>query len=92
MTKAWELVEQGWVQGFSFGDEDGRPCRRDNAVKFCALGAIERAYPNSASSAAMQARNYLYHEYNNRASVSMWNDDPQRTQADVVRMLKGAGV
>lgn len=87
------LVAQGWCQGAMAKDAAGRACEACSpaAVAFDPLGAIERATLNLLDG----DRRYLIQNYykgfyalvrdlHTHSRLAAWNDDPLRTQADVL--------
>jgi hypothetical protein len=87
LREARALIERGWVQVLVAGDAKGRsaPLHSDTAVVFCPYGALQRV---------TVADNGLYGrllELVKRAvglgkgsSLIVWNDAPERTQAEVL--------
>ena len=86
--KAWELIEQkGWCQGATAKDGLGKevwPVTSSNACAYCAVGAIWACY--GYGYAGSEPHNKL--EENLDCLITEWNDDPQRTKAEVVAKLK----
>ena len=80
--KAWECIEQaGWWQA-SESWRDGR---------LCIFMAIRRAYEGDSTAIMEGARKVARHVAggdSNILQVYAWNDTPQRTQAEVVILLK----
>lgn len=95
--KAWELVRKGWCQGVFAMDADNNKVLSTDpfAVKWCILGAIFRCYPGCHSGTGMATAKVLevlgVLQRENRCfidSLSIWNDHPHRTQAEVVELLR----
>ena len=83
LKRARETIKQGWCQGANARDEQNTPvpvlC--DSAVKWCVIGAIFRQRKNAHMLCdrvrdAADAKNLV-----------SWNDDPNRTQADVLAVF-----
>ena len=94
LNKAADLIEPegAWTQG-NYGDqiiEDGRPI---GYKCLCVFGAISQCTPSS-SDGEVWAMNALADYLGLRAtgSVIVWNDDPSRTQAEVVSALRAAAI
>ena len=88
-NKAAALIEKGWNQNVYSEDEKGRVCEPRNrlAVSWCLSGALLRALNSSELDCSLkEARAYL----GLRVAVATWNDHPDRTQRDVVMLLKNA--
>lgn len=90
MTAAEFLDRHGWCQGAYARDKDGEIVRANDpaARSFCAEAALSMSYPNTyqfvcAFNAVQQACNDI---------LSNWNDAPGRTKAEVVDLLRKAGV
>ena len=86
--KAWELLSDPakWCQGQVAKDNEGNglPARSNDAVKWCALGAVFKCYPND--NIAWQMRGRI--EEITKVPVGSWNDYPDRRHQDVVDLLK----
>lgn len=91
LRRAADLVAQGWTQGWYATDANGNAFAPDhpNACKFCAIGAIKNA-------AAEQGSGYLpdilhhFSKHEGIHDIAEWNDDPSRTQGQVVAALRNA--
>lgn len=84
LRRARALVKRGWCQGHFAETADGRPCGRkaDNAVKWCAFGAILAAGGGAAPGALRQVLP--------ERSITSWNDTVGRTRAHVLRAFTKA--
>lgn len=94
LKKARELIRAGWAQEtFSLHKQDG--------ICYCALGAIGPAaggYPGDgvfvsdgpAYPAVVVLATALGPSVNPLTSVTVWNDDPKRTQEDVIALYDRA--
>ena len=89
--KPSEYVRKGWCQVVSSRDTDGRPCNPDdpNAAQWCLVGAVKAAYPEDTK-----------HRYNvctklqtalGKLQFARWNDNLNRTQAEVIALLESIG-
>lgn len=99
LSKAADLLEKpgAWTQGASSrnasGDPDDDNVIRRDAVCWCAYGAILKAAgetliigsPRAAAAAEIIDGIVV-------ADVTQWNDDPNRTQAEVVEALRQAAL
>src|SRR5215510_9152762 len=91
LRDAAEIVARGWCQGAwaqDKNDESVAPCS-DDAVKWCAIGALilaVRSQPCPDIAGALTALGRAIR----MASASQWNDNPKRTQAQVVNALRRA--
>ena len=92
--KAYELLADPakWAQGYEAYNANGEGCMATSldAVKWCAMGAIEKVhYPYSSTRDAAYDKllNYLF-VYTGYRFVGNWNDAKTTTHADVVRVLK----
>jgi hypothetical protein len=85
-----------WTQGFFARDKLGQPCEPldENAVQYCIVGALMRAYGRgqryAAYARAMKAIAAIYGEA--PITIDDWNDAPDRTFDDVRRVLEAADV
>ena len=88
LGRAADLVEEGWTQDTFAEDEYGNGCdwSSEEAVVWCVSGAIRAAAgPGGPYKLALAV---LRQEIGPR--VAAWNDDPDRTQAEVVATLRAA--
>lgn len=82
-SRAIELVKHGWCRGTDHKVIDGRDC-------FCARGALLAALLENGSqkpSCLRLAYQYVQDHYN-MDSLTQWNDQPGRTQSEVVALLQ----
>ena len=84
--EAADLVEKGWTQGALARDQYGVevPCDSPTAVCWCLSGALDLASWEVRVNHWMKLTSYfkLYE------AISVWNDRPDRTQEEVVKLLK----
>lgn len=90
---ARELVAAGWCQGALARNRYGREVERrsPSASRFCAAGALYQIgawFPPSTEDAAFHALAQTLGV--ERARLALWNDDPARTQAEVVAAFDAA--
>lgn len=91
LRAAAKLVNHGWTQGVSSRDARGHPVAisDSSAVSFCLLGSVSR----SMTGRDVQDFNSILCRHLGFASSSKlveWNDAPERTQKEVVKVLKDA--
>lgn len=90
--KAYEVLEQhdlckGWfarnIRGQLVSINDPEAC------SFCTVGAIDKAYPNQLTNYKLRYKleEYLYAKTGS-FSISNWNDHPDRTKEDIIKVLK----
>jgi hypothetical protein len=86
--KAYELVEKGWTQGATARNKYGIEThhRSAEAVCWCAVGAICAAYMVSLEDYSGMVK--AEEKIGSLESLADWNDDPARTQDEVVNLLK----
>lgn len=89
--KPSEFVAKGWCQGMSARTSNGSACAADSsqATCWCLIGSINAAYPEDIRQREQVAGKLL-----NKLSTfrfAQWNDDPKRTQAEVVQLLQSIG-
>lgn len=91
-NRAWKLLEQPgtWTQFRSARDAAGRliGIRSHDACQWCALGAIGAVYPDDEI-IALETR---LRQQTPMGSIARWNDDPARTQSEVVALLKSLDI
>lgn len=94
--RAADLLEEfGWCQGAFARDPSGSPyfARDKEAVAFCARGALIRA--GLALGLASNWADLAQAQITEQISAAIfcrldeWNDDPGRTKAEVVALLRG---
>jgi hypothetical protein len=84
LIRARRLVKGGWTQDSYAKDKYGKstaPTMRD-ATCFCALGAIKRAKAELGLDEFDSVGTVLFKVVG--GYIPEWNDDPRRTQAEVV--------
>jgi hypothetical protein len=84
-----------WTQGAYGRDRNGHrvSCVSSRAIQWCALGAMLKETgtltPGRPYRAAVEA---LERVLNSPAGSTFWNDEPTRTQGEVVSALRAAAV
>ena len=90
LDRAADLIEpEGrWTQGCLARTADGDPVleRNRKAVCWCLVGSIHRAAENEET--AYRTRDWLFAHFDDGWTEASWNDDPTRTQAEVVAKLR----
>ena len=88
------VLERGWTQGANARNNRGLPVSdmADSAVSWCIVGAFQRTkheLPSLCEGLDMFKLTALIKEYNNiTVHISDWNDDPEQTQADVIKAVR----
>lgn len=98
LLKAAVLVERGWCRGEMARDARGNKVSpiSDAAVCWCALGAAKsaadgRIHPYTHARDALHAHLFSQPDSGDGPDpVTVWNDAPDRTQAEVVAALRAA--
>lgn len=89
LSRAKELITQGWTQEFFARDKNRTVCHSasKNAVCFCLLGAIKRA--NREFKTEYRDELIIEDRLINflKESPASWNDAPERTKDDVLSLL-----
>ena len=85
-----EYLEQGWCQGTSGRDECGGVASYKNAVSWCFAGAVANVFtPYRLTSINPDFLNFLAAaEIIIGSHATVWNDAPERTQAQVVALAQ----
>jgi hypothetical protein len=90
MAKPSDYIRIGWCQGTLAKDAHGNACLETSpdAVQWCIYGAVYMAYANNP-----RQREKVLDRLPLPISLALgkWNDDPQRTQAEVVGLLQSIG-
>lgn len=91
--KASEYIRKGWTQGSVARDLNGdaEASMSARAVSWCVAGAITASYrgvrgAERAEIASNRLRNHLRTD-----CLALWNDSPERTQAEVIAALEAIG-
>jgi hypothetical protein len=89
---ALELIKQGWTQGASARDKDGKEVVSGSpeAVKWSALGAI--CCSVDARLAKYERAKAKLAAVIGTANIIAWDDAPERTQAEVIAAFEKAGI
>lgn len=93
---ATSLIKQGWIQGEYARTNTNKPCLTTDpeASRFCLSGALMRMIANRNLSVGDYVQNIidkvLSDRFRESRLMSRWNDDPERTQHDVIDLLTEA--
>jgi len=89
LSQAGDLVAKGWTQGAYARDAQGESCASSDpeAACFCATGAVRHVCPVACERVA--AWPFLRKAISND-SITLFNDHPDRTQAQVVKAFRKA--
>jgi hypothetical protein len=91
MLKPSDYVRKGWCQRYLAVDDDGMyvsPTGRD-ACKWCLYGSIAAAYPEDFLTRVEVVDKVT--KGIGTGSLANWNDEPGRTQAQVINLLESIG-
>lgn len=96
-----EYIQKGWCQFGSALDTDGYPCHPSDktANRWCLSGAILAAYPENPEKRGEVIKKLfsteLFKSPNRRHTpvytLSVWNDQPDRTEGEVMALLHSIG-
>jgi hypothetical protein len=86
LTEARELIAKGWTQGNAARRADGKDALLSDpdATCFCSFGAVVLASRGCETSGEALTALRRSISGNNGRSIVDWNDDPSRTQAEVL--------
>lgn len=89
--KAVDYIKKGWTQGAFARKADGSPTYSldPEAVCWCAFGALNMAYPDHGYVGVFTE---LKTAIGGEQLVAYWNDDPNRTQQEVIAMFEKLGL
>lgn len=89
--KPSQYISKGWCQGKSSVDSSGRFCLPDDSIaaRWCLVGALTAAYPDR-NRERVAAVDKLIAKLDT-LQFARWNDEPKRTQAEVVALLQSIG-
>jgi len=97
LVRARELVAYGWCQGADAHDQDGEPVPpwSEKARQWSLLGALVAAVdlpsePGSLTLGPLRRALGALADIIEEPLLAAWNDDPRRTQEEVVRTLEAA--
>ena len=87
-NKAANLVEKGWTQDAMARNEQGAEVYSNSryAISWCLGGALNCASQGFSLNRRVELRKYLGLDLD----VPSWNDDPNRTKEDVIKLLRDA--
>lgn len=87
--KAYELLAnpESWTTGFYATDKEDRPCHTlgPDACRWCMAGALIRCYPGKCVRAPLDQ---IIQDRFKFPSLESWQDEPGRTHAEVLALLK----
>ena len=87
LIDARALLAKGWTQRASSRDEDGLPPTAGKpSVCWCAYGALMTANWRESD----EVYDWLERKFNLRGGLVAWNDQPGRTQAEVLDLFDRA--
>jgi hypothetical protein len=96
--KPSDYIRRGWTQGTLAENADGVHviATDSDACKWCLMGAINASFGTVEKSqpalvAAQKAIAELTGKNIGNISLSQWNDEPGRTQEEVIKLLEGIG-
>lgn len=94
LTAAADLIEKGWTQGALATDSSNHLVlvQSPAACKFCMVGAMVKASKGKATDTYREAMEKALSHVRTRGfySVSSYNDEPCRTQAEAIATLREA--
>jgi hypothetical protein len=90
-VKPSDYIRRGWCQNASAQDDQGRLCDATSSLaqQWCLVGSVRAAYPEDAV-----RRNKVFDKLFCQAKtygLSSWNDNPDRTQQEVLAVLEAIG-
>ena len=97
-TPALDLIRKGWCKKSLAKKSNGRATlvESPDAVSFCSIGAIRKAYPINRKYFAMIRR---FHKVmigsaviTSWNAISSWNDHPKRTHEEVIAAFQKAKI
>ena len=91
MPKPSDYIQRGWCQHASAVDRSGGFCMPNSptATRWCLIGALIATYPER-NQHREHVTTKLMHKLGH-LQFARWNDDPKRTQAEVVAVLRAIG-
>ena len=89
---AADIVERGWTQHAYARDDDEINCKigSEKAVSWCLSGALLLTFDRLCEDLPMFTWHLLSNYLGLSVSIANWNDNPDRTQKDVVKLLREA--
>lgn len=89
--KPSKYIRKGWCQGVSARDNRGHSCSpiSTSATQWCLIGALNAAYPEHNKYREKIVSKLILRITHLR--FAEWNDNPKRTQAEVVAVLQAIG-
>lgn len=94
LAAARARIAQGWCQGVPARSAQGAEtdADADDAVSWCIYGALAKADCDVGGQHHEHSANIIRHAVQRHGTmfVSQWNDNPARTQADVLKLFDDA--
>jgi hypothetical protein len=92
LREARALIAKGWTQGEFARTKTGRktPPKSPSATCFCASGAVIRATGAAGVAEGLFSQEFRVLRQAVRGNVVIWNDAPERTQAEVLQAFDRA--
>ncbi len=89
--KPSQYIAKGWCQGRSALDSEGKFvfAESTSAIQWCLIGALRVAY-NESREQSYKVIKKLEVKLG-YPGLSIWNDDPKRTKAEVIALLQSIG-
>lgn len=87
--KPSDFIKKGWCREELARDKDGDVTYFDaqQAVAWCAMGAIFACRDVSSHDALKALRSYVGNNV-----IALWNDDPNRTQQEIIDAFEAIGL
>ena len=85
-----KYIEQGWTQDTFARDENDNetPMYSSKATKWCFVSAVKKAYFDSSLTNTQLFKYLQLTEELTETKPDIYNDDPERTQKEVVELMK----
>lgn len=89
--KPSDYIRRGWCQNAAAQDDLGRRCDATSSLaqQWCLVGSVRAAYPEDAV-LRTQVFDKLFRQAKTYG-LSSWNDNPSRTQQEVLAVLQAIG-
>ncbi len=86
-----EYLTKGWCQNTASQDDNGNPVinRSPDAVKWCIQSSANMSVSNGHITDE-QYRQLLMYLKNEVFDITGWNDSPNRTQSEVIKLMRSA--
>ena len=92
MPKPSDYIKKGWCQGSSARYSDGITCNPESlhAEQWCLHGSVIAAYQEDFAKREGVCEK-VYDKLPKGFGMAVWNDDPRRTQQQVIKLLESIG-